>query len=132
MGRARVYDLCRSFDDMTNLSNDEYEEASKAAAKMVPAEAAFYRAVLRKKRCKIMRAGWPDFFLYNEATGKSYCVEVKSETDRIHPSQRKMFAALEQAGLQTFIWCPRDKDKLTPWREFKTPRPKKIVDYAKV
>jgi hypothetical protein len=69
----------------------------------------------RKPGAKAHRSGWPDFLIEHE--GKTIAVEVKNGTDKVRPRQRRMFEALERAGIRVYVWHPRFPDKLRPWRK---------------
>jgi hypothetical protein len=71
----------------------------------------------RKPGASAFRAGWPDFLVEHE--GNLFCVEVKSGHDDVRESQRTMFAALDRAGIRTYVWHPRRPLTLTPWRAFR-------------
>jgi len=75
-----------------------------------------FASMARDKGGVVFRSGWPDYLL--ELPGRTIGVEVKRSSDEIRPNQAKMFAALERAGLHTFIWNPRYRDRLIPWRKY--------------
>ena len=70
----------------------------------------------RKKGAKVERAGWPDFLV--RWGGETFGVEVKAPGDRIRSSQRRMFAALEEAGIRVFVWSPGDDRFLRHWEKW--------------
>lgn len=123
MGKGRVLELCRQVDEVPQLTNTEYEqieaEIERETSVMTTAEVHFYRAVRHKHKYSIARSGWPDFLLFNPKTQRAFCVEVKEASDDLRPNQRKMICMLEQAGVDTYIWCPAIGKTLLPWREFK-------------
>ena len=84
------------------------------------AEEKFLRVALSKGD-ELLRSGWPDFMLLRD--GKFMGVEVKRGSDRVSPSQAKMFAALERIGLAVFVWNPAMPDMLTKWRAYRPRRP---------
>ncbi len=75
------------------------------------------RAAERRKGVTIIRHGWPDFMLIE--SGKVYCVEIKSHADEpLGWRQRQTAAALDVAGIETFVWSPQRPDRLVPWRRW--------------
>lgn len=70
---------------------------------------------------KAFRGGWPDFLLEREGQ-KPIGIEVKKGGDQLRPAQVKMLAALERAGIDSFVWDPRRPDRLVPWRKYAGPR----------
>lgn len=52
-------------------------------------------------------AGFPDLALAHPVHGFAVA-ELKTETGRLRPKQRVALAALEAAGVQTFLWRPSD------------------------
>jgi hypothetical protein len=67
---------------------------------------------------KVLRRGWPDFFVQCLKTGEFLGVEVKQGLDKISSEQRLMFTALEAADLKVVIWNPQHPEILTPWRAY--------------
>lgn len=75
------------------------------------------------------RAGWPDFFLTQDE--EFWAVEVKSSTDTIRPEQRRMFGALEKAGIRVMVWWEAAPERLIPWRAFDKTQRKNRAEYLK-
>lgn len=84
---------------------------------LTESEERFFKEASAKLSAKIWRAGWPDFLMHSEAHGY-IGVEVKSDGDKLSDSQKRMFAALELAGIKTFVWWTKSHDRLIPWRKF--------------
>jgi hypothetical protein len=67
-------------------------------------------------KAPVMRAGWPDFIVWNR--GNPVCVEVKyCVDDPLRETQRRCFAMLESLGMPVFVWTPDRPSVLTPWRQ---------------
>lgn len=53
-----------------------------------------------------VRSGWPDLFAVRGE--RRIAIELKSEIGRVSPEQEEWLAALGIAGIETYIWRPRD------------------------
>ncbi len=71
----------------------------------------------------VYRSGWPDFLLIHKQTGERRFIEVKSPTDDLTDSQRAMFAALEQCGIEIEIYRAGKQPgtRCSPWRDLQEP-----------
>jgi hypothetical protein len=49
--------------------------------------------------------GWPDLVLVRE---RMVIAELKTQTGRVSEAQRKWLNALQQAGVETYLWRPSD------------------------
>lgn len=78
-------------------------------------EAAFVARAL-ERNWQLYRSGWPDFLCFDPQTKRFLLVEVRSESEKLLPSQRAMFEALESAGFPVRIYRP-GQDALLPWRK---------------
>jgi hypothetical protein len=76
-----------------------------------------FKAQAIEQGWKVVRAGWPDFLLTGLGPRPVF-VEVKGVGDRIRPSQKRMFAALELAGVRVYVWWELTPNSLIPWRKF--------------
>jgi hypothetical protein len=63
-----------------------------------------------------LRNGWPDFMVLLD--GKPLFIEVKSRGDKLSRPQKRMFEALEAAGIMVRVWWEREPDRLMTWRKF--------------
>jgi hypothetical protein len=79
------------------------------------AETAFAQLASNRGKTPV-RNGWPDFLVYDELSGGTIGVEVKQGGDPVRPSQARMFAALERAGVTVMVWDPSNPTTLQPWR----------------
>jgi hypothetical protein len=70
----------------------------------------------KAKGLRIWRAGWPDFLV--EGPDGFFAVEVKKAGDSIRSIQKRMFEALESAGIRVLIFDPAMPDVLIPWRTY--------------
>jgi len=52
-------------------------------------------------------AGFPDLTMVHQRRG-FLIVEVKSNTGRVTPGQRAWLADLEEAGVECYVWRPKD------------------------
>lgn len=52
-------------------------------------------------------AGFPDLILVRD---RVVAVELKNEKGRVTPEQREWMAALDVAGVETYVWRPDDLD----------------------
>ena len=85
--------------------------------RLTASEQRFLTAALRRfPGTRVFRNGWPDFLF--EHDGKAYGVEVKSDRETLRKEQAIMFAALESAGIKTYVWSPDQPDRLVFWRRF--------------
>ena len=50
--------------------------------------------------------GWPDLTLFRP--GRFLMVELKTDTGRLSPDQRRTIADLQAAGIEVHVWRPRD------------------------
>lgn len=75
-----------------------------------------FRERATKRGWNVHRSGWPDFIV--QRSGEVHLVEVKGKDDRLRPSQRRAFAALELLGIQVKIWWELRPEGLLPWRAF--------------
>lgn len=57
-------------------------------------------------RVQNVRAGWPDLFAVRG--NRALAAELKTETGRTTPAQDECLAGLAQAGIETYVWRPRD------------------------
>ena len=115
---ARVAKLVRQVERMDGRSPRPVD-MPKLGRTLTESEEDFFLRALDRGDVDVLRHGWPDFLLRNRATGKLYGVEVKGgPTERLRQSQRHMFEALERVGIPVYVWTPRDRAKLTPWRKF--------------
>jgi len=95
-----------------------------------PERAFLLRAVERRKGAAIIRHGWPDFMLIER--GKAYCVEVKcDQAEPLSWRQKQTAAALDVAGIETFVWSPDREDRLVPWRRWGQSKAAKAREAAK-
>lgn len=82
---------------------------------LTEAEQAFCAAADRRGK-RVLRNGWPDFMVFDLASGGILGVEVKTDRDEVSEAQARMFEALEMFGLRVMIWNPARPEKLYPWR----------------
>jgi hypothetical protein len=126
LSRIAAYRICKDFETWKDKNRKALvpKDAQKLAPStlgeeeisvLTPSEQAFARRAIDKGD-SVYRSGWPDFLV--EMLDKTVAVEVKRDPDRIHPKQRKMFAALERIGVPVLIWNPARPDVLTPWRKY--------------
>ncbi len=69
-------------------------------------------------RFKVLRNGWPDFFVQDSCTGEFFGVEAKKGETPISVEQQAMFAALEAFGCKVVVWNPSRPQELIPWRTY--------------
>lgn len=66
--------------------------------------------------------GWPDLALVRE---RLVMAELKTDTGRVSEAQQRWLALLDAAGVETYLWRPRDVDSvlsvLRRRRDTKTP-----------
>ena len=62
----------------------------------------------RNGRVQAVVAGWPDLFLVRGRD--AIAAELKSARGRLGPGQADWLAALEGAGVETYVWRPADLD----------------------
>lgn len=55
-------------------------------------------------------AGWVDLLLWHERQHRVIAAELKSEIGTVTPEQATVIASLAAAGLETYVWYPRDWD----------------------
>jgi hypothetical protein len=60
------------------------------------------------RRCQ---AGYPDLALCHPR-GEYLLVELKTDKGRLRPAQRQWIDALRSAGIETWIWRPKDFDQI--------------------
>lgn len=53
-----------------------------------------------------MSRGWPDLILARP--GRLLAVELKSNRGSLRPEQRRWLDILQAAGVETYVWRPRD------------------------
>jgi len=53
-------------------------------------------------------ASWPDLVLCHDDPPRVLFVELKADAGRVRPDQRRTLARLHAAGLDVWIWRPRD------------------------
>lgn len=51
--------------------------------------------------------GWPDLALVRD---RLVMAELKTDTGRISPDQQRWLDLLDRAGIETYVWRPRDID----------------------
>jgi len=56
-------------------------------------------------------SGFPDLFMVRGR--RAIAAELKSDTGRVTEAQDVWLAALAEAGVETFVWRPRDKQTIT-------------------
>lgn len=56
--------------------------------------------------------GWPDIFAYSPKGNWHFAAELKSENGVVTPEQMQVLIDLEDAGVPTFIWRPKDWDQI--------------------
>lgn len=56
------------------------------------------------------QAGWPD--IYGCRGTHSIAWELKTESGSVRPEQKEWLAALEETGVQTGVYRPRDSEEL--------------------
>jgi hypothetical protein len=49
--------------------------------------------------------GWPDLILVRE---RLIAVEIKGDGDRLRPDQTVWLSAMRTAGIEAFVWSPKD------------------------
>ncbi|PZC48491.1 MAG: VRR-NUC domain-containing protein [Chloroflexi bacterium] len=76
--------------------------------------------LVRQQDMVVLRKGWPDFLCYDGTyrhpsrdktfegvyRGKIFCVEAKTETDKVSPHQRQMHEVLIKAGIPVHVVRP--------------------------
>jgi hypothetical protein len=82
------------------------------------AEAYFEAWVKGRHGHKLIRHGWPDYMLLDATTGMPFCVEVKTDSDRMSRRQETCFLGLEKGGIRVFIWSPTKPKTLEPFRAY--------------
>lgn len=118
MGRPRKRDIEKLAKEIAVLDRQRrarslrYDEDA-----LTDAERAF-SALADSKGKDVFRSGWPDFLVLDRDQGSAICVEVKTATDEVRPSQRVMFEMLETVGLRVMIWSPEEPQHLVPWRKW--------------
>jgi hypothetical protein len=50
--------------------------------------------------------GWPDIFAVRDE--RAVAIEVKGDGDQMRPEQLEWLAALSAAGIETFVWTPKE------------------------
>lgn len=53
--------------------------------------------------------GYPDLTLVRE---RIVFAELKTDTGRVSPAQKEWLAALEAAGVECYLWRPRDRQEV--------------------
>ncbi len=120
--KARVAKLVRQIEKADGLHSMP-SSVRATAALLTDSEEDFYLRALARGNLNVMRHGWPDFLLVDRETGAAYCVEVKlGPGDRMRPNQLAMAKVLERLGIKVYVWTPKHRDRLTPWRTFATRR----------
>jgi hypothetical protein len=56
--------------------------------------------------------GWPDLFLWHETQQRAIAAELKTDIGRVSHEQRAVLDSLAHAGIETYVWRPRDWDQV--------------------
>ncbi len=73
------------------------------------AERLFCNSML-EKGWKILRRGWPDYFLFKKKGNKLCVVEIKkSEGVHLKAEQFIVLDALSNIGIKCYVWRPKSK-----------------------
>lgn len=67
--------------------------------------------------------GWPDLALVRD---RLVMAELKTDTGRVSPEQRQWLDALASAGVETYLWRPRDIDEVLDVLQRRVPTPRPI------
>lgn len=127
LSELKVRRLVREFEKLDGRNHDEPPPEWKANE----AESAFAdRACARGRKTRVLRNGWPDFLIVED--GKTYAVEVKRDSDEIRDAQRRMFTALEAAGIKVFVWSPSKPSALTPWAKWSPRKAERVTLYPRM
>ena len=60
-------------------------------------------------------AGFPDLVLVHRAREETLFCELKTDTGKVTPAQRKWLEALRDAGQQGCVWRPRMMDEIVTY-----------------
>lgn len=70
--------------------------------------------------------GWPDLALVRD---RLVMAELKTDTGRVSDDQRRWLAMLDAAGVETYLWRPKDlAEVLVVLRRRRTPTPLEVQD----
>ncbi len=61
------------------------------------------------RRCQ---PGYPDLSLCHPIAGEYLLAELKTDRGRLRPTQRVWIEALRKAGIEIWVWRPRDFDAI--------------------
>lgn len=64
--------------------------------------------------------GWPDLALVRD---RLVMAELKTDTGRISPAQRRWLDLLQNAGIEAHVWRPRDIDEVLAVLKRRRPSP---------
>ena len=64
--------------------------------------------------------GWPDLALVRE---RLVLAELKTDTGRISAHQERWLSLLSQAGVETYVWRPSDREHVLRTLTRRRPRP---------
>ena len=96
---------------VTKYASRSHEAKWRQFNKMVPQDVLELVSRNAGKRSREFQGQGPDLFVYKPGTADWYFVEVKGPTDKIRPSQAKLFKALEKTSerpvkIVKYFWLP--------------------------
>lgn len=67
--------------------------------------------------------GWPDLYLWHGVQHRAMHVELKGDGGTTSADQDRVLASLRAAGLEVYVWWPRDLTTTIPTILRRRPRP---------